>query len=90
MRVKYSSNWMGPVSLEWIKKNGDHWAAGRIDVYGDGVPEYEEINLPMMKIQDWNNFSRWLDALATPEVWSLDDLVNVYEKYNSKITWWKQ
>jgi len=32
--ISYSTNWMGPINRDWIAKNGDCWAAGRIDVLG--------------------------------------------------------
>ena len=87
MRARYSTNWMGPINAEWIKRNGDHWCSGRIDVYGDDVPDYTELHLPTMHNEDWNTFTKWLDNLTTPEVWDLEDIVRAYEAYNPKITW---
>ena len=90
MRVKYSTNWMGPLNKEWIEKNGKQWAGGRIDVYGDDVPEYTELGLGVMKGEDWRKFTVWLERLTTPEIWTTDQLVQAYEFHNPKITWWKK
>ena len=87
MKVRYSTNWMGPIQLKWIHENGRDWAAGRIDVHGDDVPEYEEIGLPLMKVKDWTRFTRWVERLTTPEIWTLEQLVKSYEFHNPKITW---
>ena len=90
MRVKYSTNWMGPIQAKWIKENGKDWAAGRIDIYGDGVPEYEEIGLSIMKGKDWVRFTKWVEQLTTPEIWTHDQIIQAYEFHNPKITWWKE
>ena len=34
MSCRYNTNWMGPISLLWTQKNGEHWATGRIDIRG--------------------------------------------------------
>lgn len=88
--IHYSTNWMGPINKEWIKENGEEWAAGRIDVFGDYIDE-TEIGLPMMYIQDWGRFTIWLDKFTTVErVWTLDEIIKEYETTNPKITWWKK
>jgi hypothetical protein len=83
----YSINWMGPINTKWIKENGSHWAAGRIDVYGD-EPYPDEIGLAPMHGEDWGRFGRWLDTLKTEDTWPLDRLVREYEKDNPPIRWW--
>lgn len=96
--ITYSTNWMGPINRKWIEENGNGWAAGRIDIFGDIITngEYLEIGLPMMDKHDWNNFTRWLEGdydskgFETETVWTLDQLVEEYEKTNPKITWWKK
>jgi len=89
---RYSTNWMGPVSYQWTKKHGEHWAAGRIDIRGNTKSEYgDEISLPMMTIGDWQRLSRWLDTYTTETPVSLDILLEAY--YNegyAEITWWKK
>ena len=111
MTVRYSTNWMGPLSIAWYENNGltvkvekfnkfapdgilktdeiiEHWACGRIDVYGYNTHYPEEISLPLMRAEDWNRFTKWLAELKTNYVWSLDQIVTEYEKTNPKIQWW--
>jgi len=117
MSVRYSTNWMGPVSLDWYRKRGlttleyhvqeqdnpytgrkagepytletitDNYSCGRIDVTGTSDPYGEEIGVPPMLSLDWCRFGRWLDTLETDSVWTLDQLVELYERSNPKITW---
>ena len=107
MKIRYSTNWMGPVSLDWYKQRGlthkenievlgqivevdsitTHYSAGRIDVYGlDSYPE--EIALPPMKSESWQLFSKWLETFETDDVWTLGQLVWLYEKKNPRIEWY--
>lgn len=119
--IKYSTNWMGPVSLQWYKDRGlvehkqhilgtdstlnpnrkkgdiveyddiiEQYACGRIDVYGTDEPFPEEISLPIMKGSDWNRFSDWLREFSTEEMWTLEQLVEEFEKTNDPINWWKE
>lgn len=88
--IHYSTNWMGPINKDWIEENGDDWAAGRIDVFGDYI-EPTEIGLHVMKTEDWRRFTAWLDKFSTVErVWTLVEIVKEYETTNPKITWWKK
>lgn len=87
--IHYSTNWMGPINEDWIKKHGDDWCAGRIDVYGSG-PYPDELALPPMKREDWARFSEWLDKLETKEMWTLRMIVWEYEKTNPPIRWLKE
>ena len=84
--VRYSTNWMGPINMDWIKQHGEGWSAGRIDIYGDGLYP-DEIALPPMKSEDWGRFSDWLDTVETDYMWTLRQLVTQYEKTNPKIQW---
>ena len=87
--ISYSTNWMGPINTDWIAKNGDCWAAGRIDVHGEeGYPQ--EIALPPMHDRDWERFSRWLETFETEFVWPLTLLVAEYEKTRPPILWVKE
>lgn len=88
--IRYSTNWMGPVSYDWTKKHGEGWCVGRIDVYGTGSDYPEELDLPMMRAEDWGRFSDWLDTVKTDFMWTLEQLVDQYEKTNPRITWWKE
>jgi hypothetical protein len=43
-----------------------------------------------MTSDDWSGFGNWLDTLETDAVWTLEQLVELYERANPKITWDKQ
>jgi len=88
--ITYSTNWMGPINAKWIKEHGDHWAAGRIDIYGTDGAYPEEMSLPTMHSEDWNRFSDWLDSFQTDEICWLDRLVAEYQKTNPPIRWHKE
>jgi hypothetical protein len=64
------------------------YSCGRIDVRGgDTGPYGDEIAVPPMKSESWNSFGGWLYTFETDEMWSLKDLVWMYEKTNPKIEW---
>lgn len=84
------------------KKSGDiieyediteHWSGGRIDIRGsddefwDEYPYGTEIGLPIMNATDYNRFSNWLRTFTTDDIWTLEQLVEMYERTNPKITW---
>jgi len=83
---------MGPISLLWTQKNGEHWCAGRIDIRGNTESEHgDEIGLPMMLAEDWNRLSHWLNSYKTVDPVTLDVLLEAY--YNdgyAEIRWWKK
>lgn len=122
MKCRYSTNWMGPVSIKWYSdrgltkletitltrnsisvKNGtykagdqitveritEHYSCGRIDVRGGETdPAYgDEINVPPMRSEDWGTFGLWLETFETDFMWTLDQLVKMYERVNPKIRW---
>jgi hypothetical protein len=80
---------MGPINYEWTKKNGDYWAGGRIDVYGGG--DYpDEIGLPIMHADDYGHFSEWLDSFTSIDMWTLEELVHLFEKQTmATIRWFR-
>jgi hypothetical protein len=88
--ISYSTNWMGPINAKWIKEHGEHWSAGRIDIYGTDDAYPEEMGLPTMHTEDWNRFSDWLNSFQTDEIWGLDRLVAEYQKTNPPIRWHKE
>jgi hypothetical protein len=86
--ISYSTNYMGPINADWIKTHGEHWAGGRIDIYGSTE---DEIGLPIMHVGDWRNFSTWLDEFKTEAPFTLDKILEAY--YNDghdEIRWWKR
>ena len=87
--IHYSTNWMGPVSLDWTQKHGDCWAAGRIDIYGTDSEYPEEYALAVMHIEDWVKLTQWLVNFETEEVMPYEELIAEYEKVHGKITWWQ-
>jgi hypothetical protein len=86
---RYSTNWMGPINLTWIKENGDQWAAGRIDIRGGPEKFGDEYGLRPMHKEDWVSFGDWLDTLETPYKWPYYRLIDEYEQHHSPIRWWK-
>ena len=52
---------MGPISMDWIKKHGEHWAGGRIDIYGPWAYP-QEYALPIMHREDFVRFGQWLES----------------------------
>ena len=64
------------------------WAGGRIDIRGEGLGPYgDEMGLPIMRDDCYVRFSYWLDTVKTDDVWTLAQLVELYEKDNPKIIW---
>ena len=95
-RVRYSTNWMGPVSLNWYKDRGldydtEPYAAGRLDFHNPSTDSAysDEIGVPAMRREDWHRLSEWLNTFSSETVLTLDEIVKEYEKTNPKIRWWK-
>jgi hypothetical protein len=64
------------------------WSGGRIDVRGGDTGDYgDEISLPVMRGDCYEAFSDWLETFETDEMWTLKELVSMYEKTNPKIEW---
>ena len=64
------------------------WAGGRIDIRGEGLGIYgEEMSLPIMRGDCYKQFSEWLNSVETDDVWTLAQLVELYESANPKIIW---
>ena len=97
--ITYHANFMGPINFEWFEKRGlvknengrnvitESWGGGRIDVYGTNEPYGMEISLPIMDGLSFLGFSQWLWNFKTETVYTLEQLVEEYEKTNSKIIW---
>ena len=97
-KCRYSTNWMGPVTLWWYEERGllndkreitEHYSCGRIDVRGgDTDSTYgDEIGVPPMRSEDWETFGAWLETFETDDMWNLKQLVLMYERFNPKIRW---
>ena len=71
-----------------VEEITQQWAGGRIDIRGEGLGIYgDEMGLPIMRADCYNSFSDWLDTFETDNVWTLDQLIEVYERRNPKIIW---
>lgn len=90
--IHYSTNWMGPINMEWIRTNGVGWAGGRIDIRGpeDKVGPYgEEVGVPVMDHKSWSLLQDWLDTYQTEEI-DYKVLETFQDKTGRKITFWKE
>ena len=64
------------------------YSCGRIDCRGEDLGPYgDEIGVPPMKSEDWQRFGVWLNTVETDYMWTLDQLVEMYERTNPKIEW---
>ena len=94
-KVRYSTNWMGPVSLNWYSDRGldyntEPYSCGRIDVRGGDLGPYgDELGVPPIRSEDWKRLSDWLDTFETDEMWEFRQVVWLYEKENPPIRWYE-
>lgn len=65
----------------------EYWYGGRIDIYGTDDPYGDEMGLPIMDGPSYKEFSEWLETFETENVWTLDHIVEEYEKNHPKIRW---
>lgn len=73
-----------------VEEPTESYSCGRIDVLGgDTGPYGDEIGVPPMKNESWKRFGDWLWTFETDFVWTLDQLVWMYEKDNPKIEWYQ-
>lgn len=96
MPIRYSTNWMGPISLNWYEDRGldyetEPYSAGRLDFYNPTTESHypDEMSVPPMRSEDWRSLSKWLDKFSSETVLTLDEIVEEYEKTNPKIRWWE-
>ena len=91
MSIRYSTNWMGPISKKWYEdRDLELWtySAGRIDCRGEGLGPYgDELYLAPMLAEDWSRFTKWLNTFETDAMWYIKDIIELYERENPKITW---
>ena len=102
--ISYSTNWMGPISLDWFRERGltqmvgdledvtEYWCGGRIDIYGLDEVEYyggrHEYSLPIMDGVSWNLFSDWLDNYETIELKTYEQLLSAFEADTDHVIRW--
>ena len=94
-KVRYSTNWMGPVSTQWytdrgLDMNKEPYSAGRLDFWNPNNQSIysDEMAVPPMRREDWNSFSEWLETFESDGVLSLNEIAAEYEKTNPPIRWW--
>lgn len=88
--IYYSTNWMGPINLKWLKDNGFDWRGGRIDVRGDNLGPYgEEIGVPVIDSDSWYKLQEWCHTYRTEEIdW---DILNTFQNNTGhKIKFWRK
>ena len=69
----------------------EQYSTGRIDCRGKDLGKYgDELYVPLMHSEDWSSFGEWLSTVETDFMWQLEDLVEMYERKNPKIRWWKE
>ncbi len=74
-----------------VEEPTQSYSCGRIDVRGNDLGPYgTEIGVPPMTDLDWRRFGDWLMTFETDDVWTLNQLIEMYERANPKITWWKE
>lgn len=90
--ISYSTNFMGPVSLQWYRDRGIPfvdkstpavmYAGGRIDVYGLPDDAFYDgktaIMLPIMTASSFNALSAFLKDLKTHKLLKYNQLVELY------------
>jgi len=65
------------------------YSCGRIDCRGEDLGQFgDEIGVDPMKAESWHRFGNWLNTFETDAMWSLEELVEMYERVNPKIEWW--
>ena len=99
--ISYSTNWMGPINMQWYEERGllkegsveptTYYSAGRIDIYGVPGEHYPlEYGLAPMHGQDWNALSNWLDNFETDELMSYGDLIESFQLWYGKSIRWAE
>jgi hypothetical protein len=61
---------------EWIKTNGDNWAAGRVECHSEDSLGYSEREYWLLiDKKDWNSFDDYLRSLNTDHLQTLEQLI---------------
>lgn len=77
--IRYSLIWMGPINAEWIKRHGDNWATGRIEVLSGQFDWADEEYGITIDNKDWNAFDNFLFKLKSETILSKDELCDMFE-----------
>jgi len=99
--ITYSTNFMGPISMDWYRERNlvdeqgeiiTNYAGGRIDIYGVPGEKYPiEYGLPLMHGEDFNALSDFLDRLTGEQLIPYESLIMLFEaEYGKKIRWYKE
>jgi len=88
LMVKYGNHKAGDL-LE-VDEPTEYYSCGRLDFWNpfEESSYPDEISVPPMRREDWDNLSEWLDKFRSDKILTLDEIVLEYEKTNSKIRWW--
>jgi hypothetical protein len=70
---------MGPINADWIKKNGDNWSSGRLEVWTGNFDWADEEYGITIDSQHWNVFDDFLGELKTETVLTKDELCAMFE-----------
>ena len=100
--ITYSTNRMGPISLEWFRERGlleegsveptTYYSAGRIDIRDSskhGYDGWHEYSIAPMHGEDWNALGDWLDRFCSEELLTFEQIIETYEEdtRGRKIRW---
>jgi hypothetical protein len=83
---RFNPSWRAGDTVEFEEVT-ESYSCGRIDVHGTDDPYGDEIGVPPMRSEDWNQFGFWLDTFETDRMWTLAELTAEYEKTNPPIRW---
>jgi hypothetical protein len=72
-----------------------NYSGGRLDIYGLDATEYwggkHEYCLDIMRTEDWNEFSDWVDDRETKELWTLEQILEEFKQDTGfTIRWWEE
>ena len=65
------------------------YSCGRIYCRGNDLGQFgADIGVDPMKDSSWARLGNWLKTVETDDLWTMDQLVEMYERTNPKIEWW--
>jgi hypothetical protein len=72
-----------------VEEPTERYSCGRIDIRAVDYFYDSELGVPPMRDEDWYRFGDWLRTFETDDVWTLAQLVEMYERINPRIQWWQ-